>query len=180
MKVATKSLGLHPDLDQVELDRGTGEKRTRFDDIPQGPRNHDLLVIGTAATGRIVVGVEGKTDETFGETLATYRDKERSERSRAPERLERLTRLFFGTTLIDDPSLEPMRYQLCSALAGTLADAKTEDAAAAVLLVHEFRTAATADRLHEENDAVLDAFVRRLPNGKSQRFVGSDGWIEGA
>lgn len=176
---ATAVLGLHPDLGQVTFELGTAEKRTRFDEIPHGPRNHDLLITGDAATGRIVVGVEGKADEPFGESLAAYRSTKRSERSLAPQRLERLTRLFFGTTVEDDSTLETIRYQLCSAVAGTLADAKTEGARAAVLLVHEFQSAATADLLQEQNAAALEAFVARLPNGASKRYVGEDGWIEG-
>lgn len=142
-------------------------------------RNHDLLVTGAAAAGRIVVGVEGKADEPFGESLAAYRDTKRSERSLAPQRLERLTRMLFGTTLEADPTLETIRYQLCSAMAGTLADAKTEGARAAVMLVHEFHTAATTDGLHAENAAALETFVARLPNGASKRYGHGDGWIEG-
>jgi hypothetical protein len=176
---AARLLGLHPDLGEVTFELGTAEKRTRFDEIPHGPRNHDLLVTGAADAGRIVVGVEGKADEPFGESLAAYRDTKRSERSLAPQRLERLTRMLFGTTVADDPTLETIRYQLCSAVAGTLADAKTEGAEAAVLLVHELQTAATADRLHADNASALETFVGRLPNGASKRYVAADGWIEG-
>src|SRR4051812_36465775 len=39
------------------------------------------------------------------------------ERSRAPERLDRLTRAFFSRTFDEDPSLGVLGYQLLSALA---------------------------------------------------------------
>jgi hypothetical protein len=172
-------LSAHPDLAPVTLEEATAEKRTRFDDIPHGPRNHDLLVLGSAAPGRIVVGVEGKADETFGETLARYRDRERSPASRATERLEKLTRTFFGRTLAEDGSLETVRYQLRSALAGTLADARSQDAAAAILLVHEFRTAATERKKHEANAQDLDRFLGALRGEAPARANSSRGWVVG-
>ena len=171
-------LSLHPGLAPVALDSAIAEHRTRFDEIPRGPRNHDLLAIGTGGPGRLVVGIEGKADESFGETLARYRDRERSKKSRALERLDRLTDTLFGNTLAHEPTLCDLRYQLCSALAGTLADAKSAEAVAAVLLIHEFRTTLTDDRRHQANSAALEAFVSRLP-GEPSRYNGTGGWVAG-
>jgi hypothetical protein len=166
-------------LAPVTLEEAVAEKLTRFDDNPRGPRHHDLLVLGSAKPGRMVVGVEGKADETFGETLARYRDRKRTAASRANERLDKLTRAFFGRTLAEDVSLERIRYQLCSALAGTLADARSHNAAAAVLLVHEFQTAATERRKHEANARDLERFLTTLRSETSVRMTMSRGWIAG-
>src|SRR5687768_2563904 len=68
------------------------ERKTRFDDIPGGPRNHDLLVLGRSAHGAVAVGVEGKADESFGLPLDEHvaHARKTQPRTRAPERLDRL------------------------------------------------------------------------------------------
>jgi hypothetical protein len=139
-----------------------------------------LLVIGRAPSGTVVIGVEGKSDEPFDERLDAWlvRALTHSDGTRAPERLDRLTRAFFGTTLDEDPLLAPLRFQLVSALAGTLADAREMDAAHAVLLVHEFETPWTGDDLHRRNAEDLDAFLGRLM--PDVQLVGEErAWIAG-
>jgi hypothetical protein len=169
-----------PELGGLVLDRGIAGKQTRFDEIRGGPRHHDLLAIGRAPSGTVVIGVEGKADEPFDEPLDAWvmSAEARSERSRAPERLDRLTTAFFGTTLDEDPLLAPLRYQLLSALAGTLADAREQDAAYAVLLVHEFETPWTDDELHRRNAEDVEAFLGRLAPG-AERLGGDRAWIAG-
>jgi hypothetical protein len=169
-----------PEFGGLVLDWGIAEKETRFDDIRGGPRHHDLLVIGRAPTGTVVIGVEGKADEPFDEPLDAWviRAQARSERTRAPDRLDRLTSMFFGSTLDEDPLLAPLRYQLLSALAGTLADAREQGAGSAVLLVHEFETPWTRDELHRRNAHDLEAFLGRLMPG-AQRVGEERAWIAG-
>jgi hypothetical protein len=115
-------LATRDEFADVELQRVVAERKTWFDDIPVGPRNHDLLVLARAPAGRIVVGIEAKADEPFDRDLADFvaSARRRSSATRAPERLDRLTRAFFGTTLDEEPTLAPLRYQLFSALAGRL------------------------------------------------------------
>lgn len=76
------------------------------------------------------------------------RDRDRHEQGRSPRR---------GVTPAEEPAVGEIAYQLCSALAGTLADAKTHSATAAVLLVHELWTDKTDDALHRRNDEALRA-----------------------
>jgi hypothetical protein len=141
-------------------------------------RHHDLLVIGRAPSGTVVIGVEGKADEPFDEPLDGWVVRAEARGERAPEQLDRLTTAFFGTTLDEDPLLAPLRYQLLSALAATLADARDEDAACAVLLVNEFETRWSDDDLHRRNAADLEAFLGRLMPGVEP--VGVDrAWIAG-
>ena len=80
-------------------------------------------------------------------------------------------RAFFGGY---DTALETLRYQLFSALGGTLADAKEFKASAAVLVVHDFDTPKTKPTKHALNAADLEAFVERLgpaPATQRQRRV---------
>ena len=170
------------ELSGATLVEGIAEKKTQFDDNPRGPRNHDLLVRGSCDRGVLVVGVEGKADEPFDDPLWRWRSKAlaRSIKSAAPQRLDALTKMFFGTTIDQDqgwPALGCIGYQLISALAGTLADAKREQAAIAVLLVQEFVTSQTHDSKHEVNSHVLDAFASRLGRTAANVRRTSDGWI---
>jgi Domain of unknown function (DUF6946) len=173
----TSLLTSAPAFGGLVLDRGIAEKETRFDDLGGGPRHHDLLVIGRAPSGTVVIGVEGKADEPFDDPLDAWVMRA-EEGSRAPERLDRLTTAFFDTTLDEDPLLAPLRFQLLSALAGTLADAREQGAARAVLLVHEFETPWTNDDQHRRNAEDLKAFLGRLMPGVEH--VGEDrAWIAG-
>src|SRR5262249_38430591 len=100
--------------------------------------------------------------------------------SGAPERLDRLTKLFFGTTIDKDeghPGLACLGYQLIAGLAGTLADAKCDGADHAVFLIHEFETVATEPQKHANNRHVLEDFLTRLYRGEPEREGSDAAWI---
>jgi hypothetical protein len=156
------------------------EEQTRFDEFRGGPRNHDLLVIGDAASGPVVVGIEGKADEPFGQTLGEYIDAANAivvtgKRTNAPARLAGLITALVGPDQ-DVGQLRNLRYQLFSGLAGTLAAAREHEAGAAVFCVHEFVTDKTVPRKREENSADLGRFIEvlRLPPPPEQ-----DDWMVG-
>jgi len=173
-------LQVREELAGLRLERGIAERKSWFDDIPGRPRQHDLLLNGTMNAGRLVVGLEAKADEPFDLNLAEYRAiaRRRSAGTRAPERLDRLTRAFFGATLDDDPTLGTLRYQLLAALAGTLVECAHVGAAAGVVAVHEFVTPETDAVKQARNARDLDAFVARF--GPAPRAAGPDGgWVAG-
>lgn len=176
-------LSLRPEFTGLQLELGVAERKTRFDANPRGPRNHDLLVEAKANQGPVIIGVEGKADEPFDLPLGEWRRQAlaRNPASGAPARLDGLTSHFFGTTLEEEagePPLAGLGYQLLSALAGTLADAKRTNAVRAVLLVHEFVTERTTDEKHARNRAAIEDFIARLA-GRADvpRVGGPDGWI---
>jgi hypothetical protein len=174
----TNLLDRHARYDGITLERAIVEKLTQFDDNPRGPRHHDLLVIASSRAGRVVLGVEGKADETFGDPLDGHVAKalKRSPSSGAPKRVDRLTQAFFGATLGAAASLGAIPYQLLSALAGTLVDAREQDAVEAVVLVHEFRTGRTSDYLQARNAAALDASLARI-HPAATRSGDESAWI---
>jgi hypothetical protein len=158
-------LDRHPELARLEVERGVVEAQVPFDGLPGGRRNHDLLLFATAGGRWTAIGVEAKADESFGETLDEYRaaaqrriDDERE--SNAPKRLELVTRAVAGRTPQDDHRLGELRCQLFSGVAGTVAAAAQNGCQQALFLVHEFRTAATADRRLDNNDNDLRQFLR--------------------
>jgi hypothetical protein len=134
--------------------------------------DHDLLLVGGAPSGPLLVGVAAKADEPFGERLDVWGTRA------SPDELDRLTTAFFGTTLEVDPLLAPLRFELLSGLAGTLTDARELGARHAVLLVHEFETPWSDDELHRRNGEELEAFVSRLMPAV-ERAGDERAWIAG-
>ena len=145
-----------PDLAGLEVERAVVEEQTSFDHLRGGRRNHDVLVLGSAGGRRTVIGVEAKADETLGQTLAEYGT---DATPGAAQRLELVTRAVARRTPAEDAQLGALRYQLFSAVAGTLAAARERDARQAVLVVHEFRTPLTDDAKLAANHADLARFL---------------------
>jgi hypothetical protein len=167
------------ELAPVTLSDGYAERKTRFDKHRGGPRNHDLLVVGTANEQRLVVTVEGKADETFDLPLDRWRARRLKDTaaSKGPARLDALTTLFFGTTLDAEPELAQISYQLVSMLAGALADAQTFNARRVVVLIHEFVTPLTTARKHQLNAQAFETFLLRLARGETARSGGEAAWV---
>jgi hypothetical protein len=144
----------------------------RFDALPGEPRNADLAIVGEDDRGPVAITVEGKADETFGQlvgdVLADAIDRGMSGRSHGVQRVEVLVSSLLSprhTDLRRIPRVGILRYQLLTAAAGTLAFAEQIRASRAVLLVHEFASSETDDKLHRRNDRDLRNFVRRLSAG---------------
>jgi hypothetical protein len=176
-------VSLLDEVDGVELLGGVAEKKTFFDGY-SGPRNHDLLIRAQSAQGPITLGIEAKADEPFDLPLWRYREEglKESANTKKLDRIDHLVALWFATRLTADraePALITIGYQLFSALAGLLADAKLDGSSLAVLVVYEFRTALTDDAEHEHNARVYEAFIERLlgsDHGRRQTADGT-GWI---
>jgi len=176
-------LSVRPEFNGIELVDGVAEKRTQFDDDPRGPRNHDLLLRGQLPSGDLVtIAVEGKADEAFDVPLWRYRENglKRSTGTGTLSRSDALVRQFFQTSLVADrgePPIICMGYQLFSALAGSLADAKGHGSPRVVLLIMEYVTDLTDDAEHEHNARMLDDFLRRLLGPEAERTHAPAGWI---
>lgn len=157
------------------------EAQTSFDSFAGGKRNHDLLVTASAAGGRVIVGIEGKADESFGETIRQFRERatrrqQSGNRTNALARLENLLATIGGSDSAPE-QLGRLRYQLFSATAGTLAAARDAHSDAAVLVIHEFVTDRTdrekqAANMRDLNDYLVE--ILRLP------AQGSGTWVVGA
>ena len=107
-------------------------------------RNHDLLLLATGDAGPVVISVEAKVDEPFGdETIGEYwaRARRSKDPTRAPERIRALLQMVFGSEASADADpWSGLRYQLLTATAGTAIEAARAEAGLAVLVVHEFLT----------------------------------------
>jgi len=111
----------------------------------------------------VVIGLEAKADESYGETIATYRRNALAIRAagrstNAPERLSGLLTDIGLISLDTHPTFGDLRYQLFSGVAGTLA-AVSEPGELAVFFVHEFATPQTIPAKRAENHADLNRFL---------------------
>lgn len=153
--------------------------RTRFDAFG-GPRDFDLLVRGDAPAGTVVVAIEAKVGDGYGESVSEHRAANLEDRGsgkdlESPERLENLLTSIFGASLDDRPELGDLRFQLVSAAAGTLVEC--HNTAAGVLMLQDFGEPGNdADDLRAFLKLGFDA---ELPDGDSWcvgpfRVPGSD------
>lgn len=169
-EVAT-ALRSHPDLAGLRIVEMTPEARVRFDKRRGEPRNADLAGTAEHRDGLAVVHVEGKADETFGQSVRDVRAaaqaiREGNKSTGAPERVHDL----LTSLLPPGTDADSLRYQLLTAVAATLADARDRAATVAVLVIHEFVTDRTRDDRHRDNANDLDSFVSAISGGSFSRL----------
>jgi hypothetical protein len=146
---------------------------TRLDEFRGEHRNHDLIVVGEAERGRTLIAVEAKADEAFGPTVgAQLASGRKKEGSRIPDRVFALVETVFGPGEVNSSGVSEriarLRYQLITALVGTLIEARQQGADQAVFLVHEFVSeddpannykGTNKRRLEANRDALKEALV---------------------
>jgi hypothetical protein len=151
----------------IAIQSGRTQHETALPFGDRAPRCHDLLLLGERQGEVAVICVEAKADESFGRTVAEeLREAQKRRGTRFPERLNWLTRSLLGISAFRDPhclelsdAVADVRYQLFTAVAGTLLEAKARQASTAILLVHEFRTQATVDAKLQANAEALNTFL---------------------
>jgi hypothetical protein len=94
----------------IELDEFVGEHR-----------NCDLVVLCNAGAKRMVINVEAKADEPFGDLIGEYFDRKAGSGSNVPARIRQLSLALFGRE--PDEAIRKLRYQLLHAVAATLIEA---------------------------------------------------------
>ena len=154
----------HPVTAGVALTEGWPEYVTPLPERGEG-RNHDLLLVGCRDGCGVVVSVEAKVDEPFGERIGDYwlRARESKRRTRAPERIEALVSMVFGSgTRPDAKPWSLLRYQLLTAVAGTAIEAAHRKSDTAVLIIHEFITHSADPAKVADNGRDLSDFVSVL------------------
>ena len=147
------------------LETGTPEFGAKFDSY-RNPAQLDLGIWGHTAEGKsIFVGVEPKVDEPFDNKTveAYYRaaviDRNMGRVARAPERIMGLVSLY-APGPIDEGlrHIGPVRYQLLTGMAGTIAAGKE----VSVFLVLVFRTSLYNGAKGEDNRRDYSEFIERV------------------
>jgi hypothetical protein len=153
-------LDSHNTICNFQMDFGIPEHETKLDGFKGGYRNHDLIISGTSAGGRTIIGVEAKVDEPFGDIASLYAAKSMQAKasSKVSERVQQLSKALFDT--LDTSEL---RYQLIHSIAGTLIEASRQKAVQAVFIVHEFLpSGGQYSRKAKQNEVDLQRFVQLL------------------
>lgn len=153
----------------VLFDIASPEYESRFDKYGNG-RIHDLLALGHRNDEKVIVAVEGKVDERFGnDTLGSYYNKGVLKRlsgvsTKVPNRIEDLIRALF----IPPYGMEIMelQYQLVHAIAGTLAEAGKQGIKKAAFIVETFETDKFDIYKYKDNQIKLDMLIEILSDGK--------------
>lgn len=151
----------HRDFGHLKEWRAEPEAHVSFDSF-RGPPNLDVLLRGVDSYGLMIIAVEAKADEPFadtvGRTLIKARKRlENNPRSGGIDRIRNLVEGILGGSV--DKHLD-VRYQLLTASAAAIAEAKRQGAKRAVLLIHEFRTNLTIDQKLDSNTSELLKFLR--------------------
>lgn len=148
------------------------EKTTQLDIPTRKPRYHDLVLTGTIEGKKAIVCIEAKADETFGEIVRDHYAKNAAVHSDVPKRIEQMSQGLFGLKYNNnDGPVADLRYQLLTSLAGTVIEARIQDAAIAIFLVYEFVTDKTSPQKIQANSDDLQRFARmygcqKLETGK--------------
>jgi hypothetical protein len=150
------------------FDLGEPERVTPFDDCSGGGRDADLVLWGHGPCGKVLVCLEAKADEPFGEPAAEHVRKRTAlnPESRTPERFELLCRGVLGLGP-EDERAQALRFQLLTATAGTLVEAEMYGADATLFAVHEFIGRTDPEKV-AANAAHLNSFIRLLSKGRTQ------------
>lgn len=141
------------------------EARVNFDDLGE-PANVDMLVNAEDDIGPIVICIEAKVDETFGETLekTLSNAQQRLKKSPASKGVMRIERLASTFRLdLSRPDIQQLRYQLLTLTAATIAEARRQSAYRAIAVIHEFVTPLANDRYRDRNARDLGEFLRIFP-----------------
>lgn len=154
----------HPRTNQIKLLKGIPELVTPLPERGNG-RNHDLALIGIADHESITICIEAKADESFGNAtvgdywLSNVQKRNRGIWTRIPNRVEALLAMVDPSHTIESSPWKKIRYQLLTALCGTILQAKSDNASLAVFVVHEFQTNETSVVKQSDNHRELERFL---------------------
>src|SRR5579862_7565137 len=152
----------------VTFEEGRPECVIELDDFVGEHRNCDLVVLCKIGAKTMVINIEAKADEPFGDLIGEYYDRRIGSGSNVPARIRQLSEALFGRA--PDEEIRKLRYQLLHAAAATLIEARANDAEMGLLAVHEFRSASlSADKL-AQNSNDWKNFVHAFPELTTARI----------
>ncbi|MBI3881685.1 MAG: hypothetical protein HY301_16675 [Verrucomicrobia bacterium] len=127
----------------LEFVAGFPEFKIQIPPVTRRPSQTDLMVVARSGRELVVVAVEGKVEESFGELVSDWRQKDTQGKQ---ERLHFLTECLG----LRSEQLDSIRYQLLHRTASALLAAETFAAARAVMLVHSFSQKRTGFKDYSE------------------------------
>lgn len=152
------------------------EYESKFDSYKNG-RNHDLLLLAKNNNSKnVVISIESKVDESFGDTVAntlaaTEKEIIKKPKSKARDRINELRIALF---LAENVNQDNLRYQLLTTVAGTIAEAKKQGAKSAYLLVQTFVSDEINTKKHNDNQNDLNEFLNVFTNSKHSKIENNE------
>jgi hypothetical protein len=139
------------------------ETATEFDDY-ESPRKNDLCVYANDGNKEVLIAIEGKADEPFGnyvskEWIDSINKKIENDKSEKINRLIGLYKRFDNNALF-----LKLRYQLTYWLAGAIDEGKRNKMDTVFLIVQEFHSNKTEEKKIMDNKRDLDFFVKFISN----------------
>lgn len=161
-----QSMRCIPDFDgDIKFDISIIEFESKFDNFRGNGRIHDLAIWGSCKGTKFFVGIEGKVDEPFGDTIKDAKSKATKYLNLKPtskrlKRIENLEKQFLDNLNEYDES--KIRYQLLHYLAGTLAQAQKSGVSIAIMPVLVFKTEDYNPDAANDNKTDYEKFMTAL------------------
>jgi hypothetical protein len=152
----------------ITFDEAKPECIIELDDFVGEHRNCDLVVLCNVGGKRMVINIEAKADEPFGDLIGEYYDRKTGSGSSVPARIRQLSLALFGRE--PDEGIRGLRYQLLHAAAATLIETQRSGAQLGLFLVHEFRSTSLNRNKLTQNAADLENFVHAFPELATARI----------
>ena len=152
----------------ITFDEAKPECVIELDDFVGEHRNCDLVVLFKIGARRMVINIEAKADEPFGDPIGEYYDRKTGSGSNVPARIRQLSLALFGRE--PDEGIRGLRYQLLHAAAATLIEARSNEAEMGLLLIHEFRSASLNGDKLRQNATDWRNFVHAFPELATARI----------
>lgn len=141
---------------------------TGFDKNGGNGRNHDLLILAeNEVKENVVISIESKVDEPFDKSISEAIQEGKNTLIKTPNskklpRIKELREVLFGA---ENENQLDLKYQLLTAVAGVLAEAKKQKSNTAILLVQTFISSEVVDKKYLQNKDDLNVFVSQLSQG---------------
>lgn len=144
------------------------EMATEFDDY-ESPRKNDLCIYATDRNKKVLIAIEGKADEPFGNYVAkewidSINKKIENNKSEKINRIIGLYQRFDNNALF-----LKLRYQLTYWIAGAIDEAKRNEMDTVFLIVQEFHSNKTEAKKIMVNKGDLDFFVNFISNSDFEK-----------
>ena len=146
------------------------EISTKFDDY-KSPRKTDLCIFAKSGNNKVLISIEGKSDEHFGEN---YVDKEwtlsiqAKTKNKDSKKLDRIIELY--KRFDSNANFISLRYQLTYWLAGSIDEAIRNEIDTVFLIVQEFDSEITSKKKFDVNKDDLDYFVNFITNSNHKKI----------
>jgi hypothetical protein len=152
----------------ISFDYAIPEIATKFDPY-RNPRKNDLLIYANDKNDKILVSIEGKSDEPFGDNYVYTEWIESLLEKRATNESKKMERLIGLYNRFDNKAefLE-LRYQLTYWLAGAIEEAIRNKIVSVFLIVQEFHSDITKNQKITLNASDFDYFFRFISNDRYQ------------